>query len=390
MGTARKAGLRPLLVVLHRWLGLGTALFLMLAGLTGALIAWDHELDSRLNPAMFRQVGEGALHTPLALATALEAADPRIQVRYLPLALEPGHSLCLFVDPRPGQTLEVSQLCLDPASGAITGQRLWGAPVLDRLHLMPFIYKLHYSLHLPALGGFEAGIWLMGLVGMVWVLDSLVALVLSFPTRAGWRKSFAFRWKEGGYRFQFDLHRSGGVWLFPLLLVLATTSVAMNLGEQVMKPLVGWFSPLTPSPLQRTPPATTEPPMSREQAVALARQEARRRGWPQAAGGLFHMAPAGVYGVGFFAPGDDHGDGSLGNAWLYLDDRSGQLLGVQVPGEGSAGDVFMQSMFPLHSGRILGLPGRVLVSALGVGVAGLGLTGLIIWARKRRARRGAA
>ena len=82
MGTARKAGLRPLLVVLHRWLGLGTALFLMLAGLTGALIAWDHELDSRLNPAMFRQVGEGALHTPLALATALEAADPRIQVRY--------------------------------------------------------------------------------------------------------------------------------------------------------------------------------------------------------------------------------------------------------------------------------------------------------------------
>ena len=102
------------------------------------------------------------------------------------------------------------------------------------------------------------------------------------------------------------------------------------------------------------------------------------------------MAPAGVYGIGFFAPGDDHGDGGLGNAWLYLDDHSGALVGQVVPGEGSAGDVFMQSMFPLHSGRILGLAGQILVSLLGLAVAGLGLTGLIIWARKRRARRGSA
>lgn len=388
---ARKAYLRPLLVLIHRWFGLGSALFLMLAGLTGALIAWDHPLDSSLNPAMFRHTSVGPERTPLALAAALEAADPRLSVRYMPLAAEPGHTVCMFVDPRPGQVLDFNQVCLDPVTGAVTGQRQWGALALDRLHLMPFIYKLHYSLHLPALGGVEAGIWLMGLVGMLWVVDSLVALVLSFPSWAAWRKSFAFRWREGGYRLQFDLHRSGGVWLFPLLLVLATTSVAMNLGEQVMKPLVGWFSPLTPSPLLRTPSVVAVgAPMSRAEAVALAQAEARQRGWPAPPGGLFHMAPAGVYGIGFFAPGDDHGDGGLGNAWLYLDDHSGTLVGQVVPGEGSAGDVFMQSMFPLHSGRILGLAGQILVSLLGLAVAGLGLTGLIIWARKRRARRGAA
>jgi len=57
-----------------------------------------------------------------------------------------------------------------------------------------------------------------------------------------------------------------------------------------------------------------------------------------------------------------------------------------VPGTGSAGDIFMQSMFPLHSGRIIGVAGRALMSVMGVAVAALCVTGVLIWARKRRAR----
>jgi uncharacterized iron-regulated membrane protein len=40
----------------------------------------------------------------------------------------------------------------------------------------------------------------------------------------------------------------------------------------------------------------------------------------------------------------------------------------------------------MHSGRILGLPGRVLVSVMGLVVAALSVTGVVIWWRKRRAR----
>lgn len=45
--------MRPVLVRLHRWLGVATALFLFVSGLTGAIIAWDHEIDEILNPAFF-------------------------------------------------------------------------------------------------------------------------------------------------------------------------------------------------------------------------------------------------------------------------------------------------------------------------------------------------
>jgi len=46
----------------------------------------------------------------------------------------------------------------------------------------------------------------------------------------------------------------------------------------------------------------------------------------------------------------------------------------------------MQAQFPLHSGRILGIPGRVLISAMGLLVAMLSITGLVIWAKKRAVR----
>lgn len=388
--------MRPLLVLLHRWFGLFIALFLFVSGLTGAVISWDHELDEWLNPQLFEARSEGAGQTPQALAAQLEARDPRVQVGFMPLYTEPGHAFGLSVNPRidpatgKAYELDFNQVALDPVTGEEQGRRLWGALSLSRENLMPFLYKLHYSLHIPDGFGIELGILLFGIVAIVWTLDCFIALWLSFPSWRVWRKSFAFRWKQGGYKLNFDLHRSGGVWIWGLLLILAVTSVSMNLNVQVTRPLVELFSPLTPSPFaSRTPVSLDEqqqPGISRAEAVSLAAAEATRLGLEKPAGGVFYSPEFDVYGVGFYTAENDHGDGGLGNPWLYLDGQTGALAGTQIPGTGSAGDIFMQAQFPLHSGRILGMPGRILVSLLGLAVAGLALTGLVIWARKRRSR----
>ena len=54
--------LRACLVVLHRWFGLAIAVFLTVAGLTGAVISWDHELDAWLNPQFFEAHEIGRAH----------------------------------------------------------------------------------------------------------------------------------------------------------------------------------------------------------------------------------------------------------------------------------------------------------------------------------------
>ncbi|WP_050468866.1 PepSY-associated TM helix domain-containing protein [Herbaspirillum chlorophenolicum] len=393
--------MRALFVIIHRWFGLAAAVFLFISGATGAVISWDHELDAWLNPQLFHansagQTGAGAPKGGLELANLVEKAEPKLRVTYVLAESEPDHTIGMMVEPRidpatgKPYTLDYNQIAVDPVTAEVQGRRMWGAISLSRENLLPFLYKLHYTMHLPDMGGFETGIWLMGIIGIVWALDCFIALYLSFPNWRSWRKSFAFRWRDGGHKLNFDLHRSGGVWVWALLLVLAVTSVSMNLERQVMRPILQTVSTLTPGPFDtRTPVApekAAEPRISREQAVELGRQEGGKLGLADPVGGVFYSSMFGVYGVGFFQPGNDHGDVGLGNAWLYFDSNTGAYTGGRVPGNGSAGDIFLQAQFPLHSGRILGLPGRILISFMGALVAMLSVTGVVIWVRKRKAR----
>lgn len=386
---------RPL-VIIHRWAGLFTALFLFVAGATGAVIAWDHELDEWLNPDLFEAASghQPATRSTLALARAVEQAIPGLRVTYLPLALAPGHALTIGVkgrlDPLTGERhpFAYNQMAIDPVTAAVQGSRQWGEISLSRENLLPFLYKLHYSMHIPEVDGLELGVLVMGIVSIVWILDSFLALWISFPNPRRWRNAFAFNFRKGGLRAAFDLHRSGGVWVWGLLLMLAVTSVSMNLGRDVMKPVVSLFSPVSLTPFETRKPSPQhlplEPQLSREQILDMAVAEAQRRAWDLPPGAIFYADRHGLYGVSFFAADEDHGDGGLGPPWLYFDGQTGALAGAAVPGEGSAGDLFMALQFPLHSGRILGLPGRVLISAMGLMVAMLSLTGVFLWWRKRR------
>lgn len=391
--------MRSIWVTFHRWLGLAMAVFLFISGLTGAIISWDHELDEWLNPQLFDAQTPQALgnrYDALALADQLEADDPQVRISYMPLSVEQGHSLLVSVDPKPhpdtgkAYELDYNQVAIDPSTGQAQAQRMWGEISLTKENLLPFLYKLHYSMHIPDGFGLELGILLMGIIAIVWMIDSFIALWISFPKAKSWKKSFRFRWKQGGYKLNFDLHRSVGVWLWPLLLILAVTSISMNLEGQVMRPVVALFSDITPSPFEQRLPTPmdepTEPVITRQQAVQLATLEAESRGWTDPAGGIFYADHFDIYGVGFYQPDADHGDSGLGNPWLYFDGKTGDYLGHWVPGTGSAGDIFLQAQFPLHSGRILGLPGRILVSFMGLIVAMLSVTGIVIWARKRLAR----
>lgn len=73
---------------------------------------------------------------------------------------------------------------------------------------------------------------------------------------------------------------------------------------------------------------------------------------------------------------------------LFLDAATGAMQGGRVPWEGTAADIFMQLQFPLHSGRIAGVPGRVFLSFMGLVVALLSATGIVIWLKKRAGRIG--
>jgi uncharacterized iron-regulated membrane protein len=146
---------------------------------------------------------------------------------------------------------------------------------------------------------------------------------------------------------------------------------------------------LSPSPLEIAARRPLFDPRNRpigyDAAIAAARAEATRNGGTFTPRNAFYVAATGAYGVGFSRAGED-GENGLGNSYLYVDAARGTVLAREIMGSGTPGGVFAQARFALHSGRILGLPGRILIALLGRALAGLSGTGVTIWARKTHQR----
>lgn len=402
--------MRAVFVLVHRFVGLTIAGFLFVSGLTGAVISWDHELDELINPHLVESPGRGAFLDPLALADKLAAEEPQSYVTYVPLHPEEGHSLSFGVHPRyDAETKDLyetgyNEVFIDPVTGAVRGKREWGAawPITTET-FVSFLYVLHYNLHIPEFWGIDRwGDWVMGGIALLWTIDCFVGFYLTLPIRrrvgarvGGWWNRWKPAWKiktsGSSYRINFDLHRAFSLWAWILLLVLAVSAVSLNLYAEIARPIVTAISSFTPTPFDTREllphDKMLEPKVTYAQVLRNGRAEAQGRGITAPAGDVFYSPEYGVFGVRFFNPGEEHGDGlKLGNPVLYFDSEDGRYIGDWIPWRGTAGDVFLQMQFPVHSGRIFGIPGRILISAMGLGVAMLSVTGVVIWLRKRRAR----
>lgn len=410
--------MRRVFTLLHRWVGLAIAAFLFLSGVTGAVISWDHELDDLLNPHLHEVADVGPAIPSLELARQVEARDTRVRATYIPLAAEQGESLSIYVDPRvdpeTGRLFEpgYNQVFLNPITGVELGKRHWGQawPITTET-IVSFLYKLHYSLHIPEMWEIDRwGLWLMGGIAIMWTIDCFVGFYLTLPAcrapdperpiaveRAmlrGWWSRWKPAWKiktsGSSYRLNFDIHRAFSLWTWLLLFILAFTGFSLNLYREAFYPLMSTISKVTPSPFDLRAISDKyrplDPKIGYAEVFDVARKEGARRGWAEPVGGLSYAPRYGIYSAMFFHPGDDHGAAGVGPARLYFDGNDGRLVGDRQPWKGTAADIFVQAQFPVHSGRILGVPGRIMISVMGLVVATLSVTGVVIWYRKRRSR----
>jgi len=424
--------MRSICTLLHRYVGLLIAVFLILSGLTGAVISWDHELDDWLNPHLMNARSAGASISPIEIAKQIEVRYPEVRVTYLPIGIEPGESFRFGVSPKrnliTNQLFEpgFNQIFIDPATGVELGKRQWGLvwPITKET-FVSFLYKLHYTLHLPEMWGTDRwGVWLLGVIAILWTLDSFVGFYLTLPAKRRvnsvqvietklvdvkndlstadlpmpyskswwrrWQPAWKVRWTSGVSKINFDLHRAFALWTWGLLIIIAFTAFSLNLYREVFYPAMSNISKVTPSPFDlrtRAPKHQPIAPVRQFGEIATKAQiEAKDRGWDEPIGSVLYNQGFGIYGVQFYKPQDGHGAGGVGHKRLYYDAQDGRYLGDRQPWTGTLADIFLQAQFPLHSGRILGLPGRILISVMGFVVAMLSVTGIIIWWRKRVSR----
>ncbi len=375
-------------VKLHRYAGLLTACFLAIAGLTGSLLAFGHDVDAWLNPQFYEaQSGLPALGYD-ALVRQAERSDPAMQVDYLSYDGAPGHTALAYVSGRPGYPpLAYDTVYIDPGTGNVQGRRSREACCVQPTNLVPFMLQLHHSLYLPGVWGW----WLMGGMALIWLVDCFVGFYLTLPRSTPWWKKWKPAWiikkGAGAYRLNLDLHRAFGLWLWIALILLALSSAYLNLREEIFRPVLSVLSNPTPFPSVDTPVSERESGklLSFDDIRKRANARAQARGWHWRATGISYFREQGIYLALMWPAHHDRGLG-FGAPILYYDAYSGKMIGSVLPGEGSSADLFMQLQFHLHSGQVAGLPGRIAVCLLGLIVALLSVTGVVVWWKKYRSR----
>src|SRR3569833_1346284 len=146
--------MRGLCVILHRYIGLATALFLVLLGLTGSVLAWREPLSAWLAPALYEAPGRGPLLSSEQLQQRIVAADPRAQVVFFPLDSKEGKGLPVHVGPR--DRLGYDTLWLDPVSGTELGRTDSESVLPSTRTLVDWQYHLHRQLAIPG----RWGVWI--------------------------------------------------------------------------------------------------------------------------------------------------------------------------------------------------------------------------------------
>lgn len=397
--------LRRTVLLLHRYTGLVIAAFLVVAGLTGAPLAWYDELDAALNPQWLRvqpPSPQAQPLSPLLLRAQVQRAYPEARVHFMPLVPEKEGAAIFFIGPgsppaaQAGAAPSHNQVFVDPYTGRVLGGRHWGA--LDGLHnLLPFIYRLHMELALGVVGH-----RLFGVVALLWTLDCFVGAALTLPARGGrtpagsWWRRWQPAWRvrrAGAYRIGFDLHRAGGLWLWACLFVFAWSSVALNLHEAYDPVMHTLFESqeARAAPGLSAPAAIPAPEPAMGWEAGLARGRALMAGVAREKGftvlheqRLSYRPHRGDFQYRVRSDRDIRD--RRGITSVDFDAATGRLLAVYLPTGEASGDTVTGWLLAWHMADVWGQPFKVAVFLMGLATAGLSGTGAWIWWRKRKGR----
>jgi uncharacterized iron-regulated membrane protein len=378
----RREVARKVFLQLHRTIGLFVGAVFVLVGLSGAVLAFREDIDELLNASIMRvdTPSQASYRSPDEILGAAFAAMPADgKAERLTMPRHPGSAAAItFMVETDDLETDVYQLFVDPYTAKVKGQRLYQhRGSIFSQPFIPFLMTFHWTLLLGVNNAY-----VLGSLAILVFFSILVGLYLWFPLNGAWRLGLKIKWKASAERLAYDVHRSVGIYCAAILLVMLFTGIAM-IFKPATRSVTTLFSPVRHKiDFGKSEPLPSQSPIGVGAAVAAADKifPDGRLHWI-----LLPSAPSGVYVVG--KQSDDEPNQTKTSRNVSVDQYSGEVLQVQDRNGFTAGEKFLEWLFPLHSGEAFGAVGRSIVLFIGLTPLALYVTGFLRWRQKRRAQR---
>ena len=353
--------MRKTLLYIHLWSGLIAAILLLLLGVTGALMAFEDEIDRALNVKLAYVEPQGQPLTLTAITQMLLERYPGSRIEGFQLPQRPDLSLFVGLTDVSGNEII---LLVNPYTGNVLGFTNQANHFMSRVH----------QFHTHLLAG-QVGKQIMGWSGVLLLLLSISGIILWWPA-----KLFHLRWSGSGKRFNFELHNTVGVLSSIFLFTFAWTAICIhwereveNLAQKISNP-----------PIMRLPPRPVSQggsePLDPDRLFEIAHNTLPR------AQVVDIELPAGPRQSALLALKFPEDHTPLGRTRMRIDAYSGKVLQVQSSRDFSPAMKYARMWNrEIHTGDILNLPTRILAAFFSLMLPILALTGPLIWWNRRKA-----
>jgi uncharacterized iron-regulated membrane protein len=352
---------RNWILKIHLWVGLASAAFLIVMGLSGAIIAFENDYDHWFSPSIWYV-------TPQTQRVPQQALADMVRQKFAPAKID-----VIFLQDSRNDLAQVYFLSNDlevhvnPYDGAILGTRDHDPRINVVVNV---IHQLHIRLVHIRIGSTDVGKILVEIAG--------VEMLLMIPTGIWlwWKKKqFSIGWKSSWMRINWNLHSVVGIYTVLFLTVATVTGFFISFE----KPLY-WITKA--GPLERVQAPRSAQPDSPSKSVDLdAVLRASDKALPNAVSVAigFPRGPKGVYVVQKRVPQDQS---RSVHSSVYVDQFSGKVLKVEDFNKISAGYRAVRINRSIHTGDFWGLPSRIVLSVSSALLALMAITGVIIWWKK--------
>jgi len=368
MPPRRGISARVVILKIHLYLGIAAAIVLLVLSLSGAFIAWEHDIERWVHPRLWYTT---ASHTMLPESEVIRIAER---------AFAPARATNVQIDRRRNvvrvlQMSDKSSVYISQWDGAIHG-RIVGTSRTQRL--IGYIHQLHLRL-VPDPASAPRNLSTIGKL-----VVSFAGLFLCFLVPTGWilwwrTRRAPIRWSGSWFRIAFDAHRTIGIYVSLFLLVAGFTGimVGFDFAEEQLYAITRSEHPKRP-PSPPSGDAAGRSPIDVDHAIASAIAVFPGDGVAQV---KLPSTGRASYTVFVRTPGDPSPDAPI-LANVYVDQYSGKVIRVDNFLGESPGYRMVRLNRAIHTGDLMGLFGHILMSFTSVMLGLMVISGLVIWLKK--------
>jgi len=363
----RRLFLRRAAFQIHLWAGIIVSLYVVIIAITGSLLVFEDEFTRTTLPSDISQFDAAHVASIPEVMQQFHHAYPNALAIEIdtPWAVVPAYRIrAMNAD---GHEFH---LVADSANATLHRQPdTW----------VEWVHDLHVYLLLGSAHGEEVN----GVGATILLLLCITGLLLWWQGLRNWTRALGIDLRRNWRRINFDAHHAIGIWTLAIVLWWSISGIYFGWYKQfvavvnIISPLQGMLSPQLPAVLSSgTHRATLA-------AILSATQQASPHGR------LFGLSDPSLTGTLVYAQMDLLAPGDFSHRDIVaVDTTNARVLSVWHYGQNhTAGDWFVWSMHPLHFGTLWGLGVKAIWFLLGLSLAILSATGVMMyWNRYLRHR----